>query len=120
MITSPTAPALRKFLPLCLTLLIVAILSGCQGLVGISQAPPADNPALDAAINHVVIMVQENRSFDHYFGHLNAYRVVNGFPGNVDGPPANASNPLPSGAGSVAAFHLLTTCVENQIGRAHV
>ena len=113
MITSPTAPALQKSLPLCLTLLIVAILSGCQGLVGISQPPPADNPALDAAINHVVIMVQENRSFDHYFGHLNAYRVANGFPGSVDGTPGNASNPLPSGAGRVAAFHLLTTCVEN-------
>src|SRR6185437_130755 len=111
MITSPIAPALRKFLPLCLTLLIVAILSGCQGLVGISQPPPSDNPALDAAINHIVIMVQENRSFDHYFGHLNAYRVANGFPGDVDGTPANASNP--STAGPVPAFHLLTSCVEN-------
>lgn len=113
MITNPTALALRKFFPVFLIALLAAMLSGCQGLVGISQPPPADNPALDAAINHIVIMVQENRSFDHYFGHLNAYRVANGFPPNVDGTPANASNPSPSGTGSVAAFHLLTTCVEN-------
>src|SRR5512135_298796 len=113
MITNPTALALRKFFPVLLIAVLAAVLNGCQGLVGISQPPPADNPALDAAINHIVIMVQENRSFDHYFGHLNAYRVANGFPPSVDGTPATASNPSPSGTGSVAAFHLLTTCVEN-------
>ena len=113
MITNPTALALRKFCPVVFVALLAVVLTGCQGLVGISQPPPADNPALDAAINHIVIMVQENRSFDHYFGHLNAYRVANGFPPSVDGTPANASNPTSTGAGNVAAFHLLTTCVEN-------
>ena len=113
MTTNPTALALRKLPALCLALLSAAILSGCQGLVGISQPAPPDNPALDAAISHIVIMVQENRAFDHYFGHLNAYRVANGFPPDVDGTPANASNPAASGSGSVRAFHLLTTCVEN-------
>jgi phospholipase C len=111
--TNPTAPGPRTFLAFTVVLAAAALLSGCQGLVDIRQPPPADNPALDAAINHVVIMVQENRSFDHYFGHLNAYRVANGFRPDVDGTPANASNPAASGTGSVAAFHLLTTCVEN-------
>jgi phospholipase C len=113
MLTNPTALAARKFLVLFVIVLLAAVLSGCQGLVGISQPPPADNPALDAAIHNIVIMVQENRSFDHYFGHLNAYRVANGFPPDVDGTPANASNPAASGSGTVPAFHLLTTCVEN-------
>lgn len=111
MMTNRSALGLRNLLVCFLLFLTVAVLNGCQGLVGISQPAPADNPALDAAINHVVIMVQENRSFDHYFGHLNAYRVANGFPPDVDGTPANASNP--SAAGPIAAFHLLTTCVEN-------
>src|SRR5437868_9968905 len=45
------------------------------------------------AINHVVIMLQENRSFDHYFGGLNDYRVNQGLPPDVDvATPAN-SNP---------------------------
>jgi phospholipase C len=111
MMTNRTPLTLRKFFACLLMLLLAALLSGCQGLVGISQPPPADNPALDAAVSHIVIMVQENRSFDHYFGHLNAYRVANGFSGDVDGTPANASNLAASG--TVTAFHLLTTCVEN-------
>ncbi len=113
MIANRTALTLRKFLVVSVTLAAAAVLSGCQGLVGISQPPPADNPALDAAVSHIVFMVQENRGFDHYFGHLNAYRVANGFHADVDGTPANASNPAASGSGSVPAFHLLTACVEN-------
>jgi len=31
------------------------------------------------AISHVILMFQENRSFDHYFGMLNPYRKVNGW-----------------------------------------
>jgi phospholipase C len=113
MTANQTASTLRKLPIFLMMLAAAALLSGCQGLVSISQPPPADNPALDAAINHVVFMVQENRSFDHYFGHLNAYRVANGFRPEVDGTPANASNPAASGSGNVAAFHLLTSCVEN-------
>ncbi len=28
------------------------------------------------SINHIIFMVQENRGFDHYFGHLNGYRTA--------------------------------------------
>ena len=31
------------------------------------------------AVNHIIYMIQENRSFDHYFGRMNTYRVKNGF-----------------------------------------
>ena len=31
------------------------------------------------AVNHILYMIQENRSFDHYFGRMNTYRVKNGF-----------------------------------------
>ena len=57
-------------------------------------------------------MLQENRSFDHYFGQLPPYLKNNGYPQTVDGEPGNASNPSPSG-GSVSAFHLSTQCVQN-------
>ena len=37
------------------------------------------------AIGHVILMLQENRSFDHYFGMLNPYRKVNGWNIGDDG-----------------------------------
>src|SRR5438309_4171839 len=47
------------------------------------------------SINHIIFMAQENRGFDHYFGHLNSYRTALPYnlPPDVDGTPANASNP---------------------------
>src|SRR3954466_7157010 len=36
------------------------------------------------SIAHFVIMVQENRSFDNYFGKLNDYRMARGLPPNID------------------------------------
>src|SRR5579863_3467661 len=58
-------------------------------------------------------MLQENRSFDEYFGKLNDYRIANGLPGDVDGLPADASNPSGDGSGTVSAFHMISMCVEN-------
>ncbi|HEY7099200.1 MAG TPA: alkaline phosphatase family protein [Terriglobales bacterium] len=65
------------------------------------------------SINHIIIMAQENRDFDHYFGKLNDYRVANALPADVDGLPAGASNPTFDGTGTIEAYHLLTMCVEN-------
>lgn len=64
-------------------------------------------------LKHIVILYQENRSFDQYFGQLNAYRQRNGIPGTVDGLPANASNPSYDGTSQVAPFRLNTVCHEN-------
>src|SRR5215831_9421400 len=44
-------------------------------------------------IQHVVIIMQENRSFDQYFGHLPGHGQD-----DVDVPPPTATNPDPSGA----------------------
>lgn len=38
-----------------------------------------------AAVNHVVLMLQENHSFDNYFGMLNPYRKANAFNIGADG-----------------------------------
>lgn len=65
-------------------------------------------------LNHIVWMLQENRSFDMYFGSLNSYRSAHGQGSNdIDGLPAGASNPSYDGTTTVAAFHLNTVCTEN-------
>src|SRR5262249_24917017 len=48
----------------------------------------------DIPIRHFIILMQENRSFDHYFGSMSG----------VDGIPAGASNPHADGT-PVPAFH---------------
>jgi phospholipase C len=63
------------------------------------------------AVNHIIFMLQENRSFDTYFGKLNDYRAAQGLPQNVDGIPANAVNYENDGT-AVPAFKLQTECIE--------
>jgi phospholipase C len=63
-------------------------------------------------IEHIVVLMQENRSFDHYFGHLPGHGQD-----DVDVPPASTSNPIGAvdagaDAGTTAPwFHQSTYCV---------
>jgi phospholipase C len=51
-----------------------------------ATAPVTVSPGnLDASVNHIIFMMQENRTFDHYFGMLNPYRVANGYNVGDDG-----------------------------------
>jgi len=84
-------------------------LIGCQGLKNSSPGSGSVNQ-----LNHIVFMVQENRSFDTYFGKLPAYWQSHGFPSQAfDGLPADASNPSFDGLSTVSAFHLPTVCIQN-------
>jgi phospholipase C len=82
------------------------------------------------AINHIIFLSQENRSFDTYFGKLNEYRAQQGLPADVDGLPddcksSNSDWTVPCGAMNKApdangvpttpiyAFRLKTMCIEN-------
>ncbi|HZQ90170.1 MAG TPA: alkaline phosphatase family protein [Terriglobales bacterium] len=115
----PIPRALRVFIPL----IVVAIsLAGCQGVrqgppesvAGPSPSPtPAPSGSFQSNINHIVFMMQENRSFDSYFGQLNAFRISQGLGPDVDGVPANASNPTFDGSGTIKAFKMATQCQEN-------
>jgi phospholipase C len=56
-------------------------------------------------------MMQENRSFDSYFGKLNDFRVATfAQPRNVDDVEAIFTNPADDGT-LVSGFHLTTTCL---------
>ena len=83
-----------------------------------------------SAIQHIIFVAEENRSFDSYFGKLNEYRASLGLPTDVEGLPDNCSstnsdwtvpcdamNKSPDQSGypttPIYAFHLKTTCIEN-------
>jgi len=83
------------------------LLNGCGGHMGLSNPTATSACAKVTDIDHVVIFIQENRSFDHYFG---SYRGVRGFSDQsaaFNQPyPANMSS---SPAGVLLPFHLDTT-----------
>jgi len=105
--------------PLFVSVLLVGLLSGCQG-VGLSGGPtptptPTATPASLQSVNHIIFMMQENRSFDAYFGKLNDYRA--GFPGGALGRDADDletdfTNPADDKQ-NIRTFHLTTTCIFN-------
>lgn len=74
------------------------------------------------AVNHVIFMLQENRSFDSYFGMLNPYRKANGFSIGDDGKEYDVdgiddklttiSNQDDEGA-SFSLFHATSTCLDD-------
>ena len=80
---------------------------GCGGSPGMPTIPGTSKCAKVTDIDHVVILIQENRSFDHYFG---SYRGVRGFSDQsaaFNQPyPGNTSN-APNGV--LLPFHLDTT-----------
>ncbi len=103
------------------------------------QVTATFNPQNLTAINHIIFLAQENRSFDHYFGMLRAYWAANGVPDqSLDGlpqfnptsgipplygpPPTNPgcdpSVPPPackydSNSPQVPSYQLITQCIEN-------
>jgi phospholipase C len=74
------------------------------------------------SINHVVFMLQENHSFDNYFGMLNPYRIANGWNIGDDGKTydvdgiddklATISNKDDEGT-SYSLFKFTSTCVDD-------
>jgi phospholipase C len=135
--------AFRK-LGMTLGLFGLGVLTGCQGLqnspngggTGGGGTPPPPN-TLKTSVNHIVVMLQENRSLDHYFGAMRQYWADNGYPdqafeGLPQFPTKSPSGPPPSNLGCdptlpfpgndcqlnansqpIQSFHLLTQCLEN-------
>ena len=122
---------------------LLLFVAGCSSVTqsGTGTTPPPTPPpsASISSINHVIILVQENRSLDNYLGALRQYWAQNGIPDqSFDGlpqfnptsgaaplqgpapsiPGCDPSDPSPSDcvpdAGNpVTSFHLNTMCTEN-------
>jgi phospholipase C len=71
----------------------------------------SDDAGLDN-IRHIIFYVQENRSFDNYFGMLGPYRASEGLPADIDGLDLNVALPDTQG-NPVKPFHFQTVCQEN-------
>jgi phospholipase C len=116
------------------TVAFVLTATGAQGATTTAQASvqvtQATNPGDISAINHIIFVSEENRSFDTYFGKLNEYRAKSGLGPDVDGLPDDCSstnsdwtkqcgamNKAPNASGvpttPIYAFHLKTMCIEN-------
>ncbi len=130
----------RCFFSIGVTVLAISIFSGCGSGTGASSnasssgssgtgssgtggtggggtptpQPPAPAATLQSSVKNIVIMLQENRSFDEYFGHLNEYRTALGLPADVDdlsNVPANFSVPSNNGTGNISLYHMITQCI---------
>jgi phospholipase C len=64
------------------------------------------------SLKHIIFFLQENRSFDNYFGMLGPYRASKGLTPDIDGLPADAVQLDENGA-AVHAYHQQTVCAEN-------
>src|ERR1043165_5471230 len=74
---------------------------GAAASVTLSDSLPAHLP-----LDHFVFVMQENRSFDHYYSSLTV-------PGQtVDGAAPDATNPNPVDGGRVSRSHQTALCVD--------
>src|SRR5580698_4381437 len=108
---------------------VVAASYGFKNLTGYPSPTPSirrgpgsrPNPMLPAGtakemlpFDHIVIVMQENHSFDNYFGMLprRGQPLADGFTFDADGMPLN-DNPV--NGGKQRAFHLPGTCQPNGV-----
>jgi len=68
--------------------------------------------AASSNIAHVFFMLQENHSFDNYFGMMGQYRANKGFTDSFDGVPLNVRLQDANGK-AVSPYHLQTVCTED-------
>jgi phospholipase C len=79
-----------------------SVRSNATGSAGTSAAP---NLGRLGDIEHVIILMQENRSFDHYFGTLSGVR------GFADSRNRQAFTQVGGGGQTLAPFHLAGQCL---------
>ena len=84
------------------------LLHGCGSFGGTSVVPPGPSVCSKLTdIEHVVIFIQENRSFDHYFG---SYRGVRGFADqSLAFQQTDSANTADPPIGKLLPFHLNTS-----------
>jgi phospholipase C len=112
-----------RILSLLFVISSLAVMTACQGL-GASPQPtptPSPTPGSIQSVNHIIIMLQENRSFDSYLGNMTTFRQQSSPPipiNSSDGKIRDLSdavgytNPSPV-AGNIAPFRTGSVCTEN-------
>jgi phospholipase C len=102
----------RKKIPLILgfaaSIVLLLALSGCQGIV----TPRNPGGTLQNSVNHIIFLMQENRSFDAYFGKLDDFRASAGQGRNADDLETVFTVPADDGT-MISNFHLTTGCIFN-------
>jgi phospholipase C len=64
-----------------------------RGMMPSQTLGPSTPLDKDIPIEHIIVLMQENRSFDSYFGHLAAYEAGKGITNTIESAPATATNP---------------------------
>jgi phospholipase C len=101
--------------------LSLTMLTGCQGLgaTGPTQTAASPTPTPTPAgslqsVNHIIFMMQENRSFDAYFGKINDYRASLGLGRDADDLETDFTAPTDNpDTQQIRTFHLATSCIYN-------
>ncbi|HLI73031.1 MAG TPA: alkaline phosphatase family protein [Acidimicrobiales bacterium] len=89
-----------------------AVLSGCGGQLAKKAANVRPAGSDLGAIEHVVFLMHENRSFDHYFG---TYPGVRGFDDHPSGSLGAFAQSWPGGSSpTLLPFHLDTTAANGE------
>src|SRR5258706_3194738 len=70
------------------------------GALPADTLPPGGLHGNAIPVEHIVVIMQENRSYDHYFGRLR----------RVYGPPHGTTNPDPLGGDPIKPFHEKRYC----------
>ena len=70
------------------------------GALPADTLPPGGLHGAAIPVEHIVVLMQENRSYDHYFGRLR----------RTSGPPRGTSNPNPLGGDPIKPFHTHRYC----------
>ena len=85
-----------------------------NGVTTTSKAVVTLSGTLQQSINHIIWLVQENRSFDSYFGKLGLYRQGLGLPEEVNGVDSDSQFTLLDIQGNPRhPFHYQTECTDN-------
>jgi phospholipase C len=88
--------------------------SGGGGSGGGGGGGSGGSQATITSVNHIIMLMQENRSFDHYFGAaLNAYRARQGLSQEIDGIPAGVSLESWDGTPNISPYHMVSMCIED-------
>jgi phospholipase C len=70
------------------------------GDLPVTTLPPGTPHGDQIPLEHIIVLMQENRSYDHYFGRLR----------KKYGPPRGTSNPDPLGGAPIKPFHQKRYC----------